>query len=91
MIIDQEFPDRKNDGIPDAFENRPSIIEILNDVEQSPVASSAYRVSVPQGGQLVVLNVNDSKIVFRSRFEVRDLVSELSKATLAAFGEAQIF
>lgn len=90
-MTDQEFPDRNNDGIPDAFENRPSIIEILNDVEQSPAASSAYRVSVPDGGQLVVVDVNGSKIMFRSRFEVRDFVLELSKATVSAFGEAQIF
>ena len=104
MTFEEEFPDSNRNGIPDAFENRPSIIEILNSDEAAiidavPVsAERLYQLFVPEDGGVILLEIKNPHVstgygalLFRTRQEVADFVSKLSTATLRAFGEAKFF
>ena len=44
MTFEEEFPDNNANGIPDAFENRPPITEILHEQEEIELSATNGRI-----------------------------------------------
>lgn len=96
MNIDALLQDSNNDGIPDAFENRPTITEILNGdkalVANSPrnasTSGASYRFLALEEG-VVLLEVfgtfERGTCIFRSSAEIARFVVDLTVATQEAF------
>jgi hypothetical protein len=98
-VTTDEFPDLNGDGIPDAFENRRPVSEILNDdnpTQSTPIngpmnsgIEPPYKFYVVDG--VVLLEVfGTSEVgacVFRSMAELREFADKISGVAREAFGK----
>lgn len=95
------YADMNGNGVPDVFENRRSISEILNSETSAQWPSGSftgsadygkYRIHIPTEGNAVMLEIKNGEsfvaCVFRSDAEMHTFITHFAELRAAVFGDS---